>query len=327
MSILSSVPKGIIRISTVFFFLILSCCNLKSDPIPETPQPFTTPLGKVYERNKASGKALQDYQEARRAYLNDTTDADLLIWYGRRTAYLGHYEDAITIYTSGIKKFPEDARLYRHRGHRYISLRQFDKAIADLEKGAELIKGKANEVEPDGIPNAMNIPVSTLHGNIWYHLGLAYYLKQDYDNAYKAYLKCKESGENPDNLVSSTHWLYMIQRRLNNYSAADSLLLPITPELEVIENSSYHNLCLFYKGLITEEDLLPEGEASAASDAVAYGLANWYFTEEESKKIEKGMLLMTKIIEGDNWSSFGYIAAETDLSNITIRKEPGAMSE
>ncbi|MBT8280586.1 MAG: hypothetical protein KJO16_03340 [Muriicola sp.] len=327
MAVSTLVSKRTIRRSAILSVLILSSCNLKNSHVPETPQPFTTPLGRVYERNKASGKALQDYQEARSAYLNDTTDVDLLIWYGRRTAYLGNYEDAIAIFTSGIQRFPEDARLYRHRGHRYISLRQFDKAIADLEQGAQLIKGTANEIEPDGIPNAMNIPVSTLHGNIWYHLGLAYYLKQDYDNAYRAYLNCKESGENPDNLVSSTHWLYMIQRKLKNYSAADSLLLPITPELKVIENSSYHNLCLFYKGLITEKDLLPEGEASAASDAVAYGLANWYFTEEDSKKIKEGLLLMTKIVEGENWSSFGYIAAETDLSNIPFRKGPDPISE
>ena len=304
--------------------LLFSSCQTKTPSPPPTPEPFVTPLGRVYARAKASGKPLQQYLEAKAAYEKDSTDADLLIWYGRRTAYLGNYEDAIALYTRGIQRFPEDARFYRHRGHRFISIREFDKAIADLQKGAELIVGTEDEIEPDGIPNAMNIPVSTLHGNIWYHLGLAYYLKAEYEKAYEAYLKCRQSGSNPDNLVSSTHWLYMIQRRMGNDMAADSLLLPVTPELEVIENSSYHNLCLFYKGLLPEENLFPEGDPSAASDAVSYGLANWYMEEGQEKR---GLELLLKMIEGDQWSSFGYIAAESDLGRITLRKGDHVISQ
>ncbi len=303
--------------TAIWSLLILSSCKAENSHKPVTPEPFTTPLGKVYQRNKASGKSLQQYQKARAAFLEDTSDVDLLIWYGRRTAYLGNYEDAIAIYSKGIQRFPEDARLYRHRGHRYISLREYDKAINDLEQGAELIKGKANEIEPDGMPNTLNIPVSTLHGNIWYHLGLAYYLKHDYEKAYRAYLKCRQSGTNPDNLVSSTHWLYMIQRRMGNKERADSLLLPITPELEVIENNNYYDLCKFYKGLLNEKDLAQEEGSTAASDAILYGLANWHLYEGN---LEKGETLLNDIIAGDSWTSFGYVAAESDLMAMDSSK-------
>ncbi|MEY8019585.1 hypothetical protein AB8P51_02040 [Muriicola sp. SD30] len=328
MSVNSIKKEKIIAIPTLMKRLLLVCggilsmhlitsCKQENAYIPATPPPFITPLGKVYQRNIASGKALEDFQQARIAYLKDTTDVDLLIWYGRRTAYLGNYEDAIAVYSNGIRRFPEDARLYRHRGHRYISIREFDKAIADLEKGAELIHGTENVIEPDGMPNAMNIPVSTLHGNIWYHLGLAYYLKHDYNNAYRAYLNCRESGSNPDNLVSSTHWLYMIQRRLGNKTLADSLLIPIKTGLEVIENTNYYDLCKFYKGLIPVDSLTKAKEMSAASDAVSYGLANWYYHEGMG---EEAIEIWLDITERDSWTSFGYIAAESDLSNITIRK-------
>lgn len=87
---------------------------------------------------------------------------DNLIWFARRKGYLGHYKDAIEVLTAGVTKFPKDARMYRHRGHRYITLRCFDDAIVDLDKAAKLIKGKPDEVEPDGLPNAQNIPTSTL---------------------------------------------------------------------------------------------------------------------------------------------------------------------
>ena len=61
--------------------------------------------------------------------------------------------------------------MYRHRGHRYITVAQFDRAIADFEKAVALIKGTPDEIEPDGAPNPTGKPRSTLHFNIWYHLG------------------------------------------------------------------------------------------------------------------------------------------------------------
>ena len=96
--------------------------------------------------------------------------------------------DAIAIFTKGIQQFPEDARMYRHRGHRFITLRQLDLAIDDFKKAAQLIEGKEDEMEPDGMPNPRGIPTSSLHSNIWYHLGLAYYLEGKFENSLEAYM-------------------------------------------------------------------------------------------------------------------------------------------
>jgi tetratricopeptide (TPR) repeat protein len=219
----------------------------------------------------------------------------------------------------GIEKYPDEARLYRHRGHRFISIRKFDEAIADFEKAGALIQGTENKIEPDGMPNAQNIPVSTLHGNIWYHLGLAYYLKHDYKKAYKAYLKCRQSGALPDNIVSSTHWLYMIQRRLGNENLANTLLKPINMQMDIIENQSYHDLCKLYARLIPTDSLLQTGTGSPSNDAVSYGLANWYFYNNEK---EKSMEIMKEIVARPSWSSFGYIAAESDLIHYFEKVNP-----
>ena len=129
---------------------------------------------------------------------------------------------------------------------------------------SELIEGTENETEPDGAPNALNIPVSSLHGNIWYHLGLAYYLKQDWDNAYRAYKNGFDAGRNDDNRVSTTHWLYMILQRKGDPEAAAKVLDVISADMNVIENMSYHNLCLFYKGELTLSELIGENEDSPA---------------------------------------------------------------
>ena len=68
------------------------------------------------------------------AWDKNRDDVEALIWAGRRTAYLGRFRDAIAIYAEGIKRHPNDARLYRHRGHRYLTVREIDLAIADFEK-------------------------------------------------------------------------------------------------------------------------------------------------------------------------------------------------
>ncbi|MFK7812061.1 MAG: hypothetical protein AB8B59_06175 [Maribacter sp.] len=322
---MNSLKNNIIEVSMnlnkILFFVfaltfLSSCFNEKkeksaSDTISfEEKMVFTTPLGKEFALPEPSEKSLKQHKTAEEDYERNPDDIEKIIWFGRRTAYLGKYEDAIAIYSEGIKKFPKEARLYRHRGHRFISLRKFDKAIEDLEKASQLIQGSKNEIEPDGMPNAMNIPVSTLHGNIWYHLGLVYYLKHDYENAYKAYLKCRASGKLPDNIVSSTHWLYMIQRRLGNLELATKMLEPISSEMDVIENQSYHELCKLYKELIPLDSLLQTKKGSPTSDAILYGLSNWYFYNGEKEKSKE---ILENLVESSAWSSFGYIAAESDL--------------
>lgn len=293
--------------------------RVQEENVAEKQLIFTTPLGKEFMLTQPSQKLLNQYEEAKNAYEANPNDIDAIIWHGRRTAYLGRYDDAIAIYSEGIDQFPDEPRLYRHRGHRYISIRHFNEAIADLEKAGQLIQGTKNEVEPDGMPNAQNIPVSTLHGNIWYHLGLVHYLKHDYEKAFDAYLKCRDSGELPDNIVSSTHWLYMIQRRLGNTALANEMLEPISIAMDVIENQSYHDLCKLYKGLVPVDSLLQIGTGSPSNDAVSYGIANWYFYHNEKEKAAK---IMEDLVASPSWSSFGYIAAESDLLHYYGKVNP-----
>ncbi len=279
-------------------------------PAPEPTPEATSLLGEPLFAPEPSEAQLEKFVQAKKDYEAAPNDPDKLIWYGRRTGYLGRYRDAIAIITEGVKKHPQDARMLRHRGHRYISIREFDKAIADLERATQLIEGTENEIEPDGIPNARNMPISTLHGNIWYHLGLAYYLEHDWENALRAYRKCREVDTNNDNLVSSGHWLYMILHRMGRGGEAAELLGPITADMDIVENDAYHQLCLFYKGEMKLQELQANGTAGS-SDAVSYGIANWlYYSGRE----ETGLNMFKIIMEEGQWNAFGYIAAEVDLA-------------
>lgn len=249
------------------------------------------------------------YDTAKMNYEASPGDVDNIIWYGRWTAYKGDFREAIRIYTEGISKFQNDARLYRHRGHRYISIREFDRAILDFEKAAKLIEGKKDEIEPDGQPNARNIPIGTLHSNIWYHLGLTYYLKNDLAKALPIYERAVRESDNDDKLTSTTHWLYMTLRLLGKKEEAEKVLIPIQSNMNIIENKAYHQLCLLYKGILPVDSLTGETGSASSNDAVAYGVANWYYYNGNH---EKAKALYEQVLKGKVWASFGYIAAEAD---------------
>ena len=296
-------------VGSIFLILALISCNDK----PQAQQIIVAHAlnGTPLYASPPSEALIVKYEAHKKKYLANVHNMENLIWFGRFAAYKGDYEEAMKVYAGGIQKSSKDSRIYRHRGHRYITLRQFDKAITDLEKAAVLIQGTMNAKEPDGMPNARNIPVSTNHGNIYYHLGLAYYLKGRLPEALDAYLKCLETSTEPDNLVSTTHWLYMILRKLGRLKEAKEILNPITLNMDVIENTSYHQLCLFYKGVISESQLLnSQGAAAASNDAIRFGLANWYSYNGNEDQARKNM---KEIIKGKSWGSFGYIAAEAAL--------------
>lgn len=289
--------------------LTLSACAGR----PEAVSPFGEPLVPAPLPEPVQVDREAKLAEAQAALERTPDDPDALIWVGRRLAYLGRYREAIEVYSRGIARFPADARFLRHRGHRYLTVRDFPRAAADLEKAARLIAGKPDEIEPDGLPNARNIPVSTLQSNIWYHLGLAHYLQGDFEKALAAYRECLAVSTNPDMLVSTTHWLYMTLRRLGRDAEAQEVLEPIRPDLDVIENGAYHLLTLMYKG-----ELSPEGlQARAAGDldpaTLGYGLGNWHLYNGRK---DEAVRIYREVLAGGAWAAFGYLAAEADLKRL-----------
>lgn len=254
--------------------------------------------------------------EARAAVERSPEDADALIWLGRRTAYLGRYREAIEIFSRGIEKHPDDARFYRHRGHRYITVRDLDRAIADLETAARLIKGQPDQIEPDGLPNARNIPTSTLQSNIWYHLGLARYLKGDFEGALAAYREDLKVSANPDMLSATTHWLYMTLRRLGRDEEARQVLEPIHAGMDIIENQAYHRLLLMYKGELSPEELRSGASGDLDPPTLGYGLGNWHLY---NGRRDEAVRTFREVLAGGNWAAFGYIAAEADLKRLGER--------
>jgi len=245
----------------------------------------------------------------------DPTNADALIWVGRRAAYLGDYRRAIEFFSIGVQRFPDDPRFLRHRGHRYITVRELDNAIADFAAAAELIQGTQDQVEPDGQPNAMGIPTSTLHFNIWYHYGLAHYLKGEFDQAVQKYVECMAVSEHPDSKVATAHWWYMALRRIGMDTEAQDLIQGLNLDAlasNVIESGSYLELLQLYargSGEAEVTDLQDQEQAAAG-----YGYGNWRLYNGDEAGATA--IFQAMVAARSQWASFGYIAAEADLARM-----------
>ncbi len=252
-----------------------------------------------------------DLAEARADYDRSTVDADAIIWLGRRLAYLARYRDAIDVFSRGIELHPGDARMYRHRGHRWITLRELDRAIADLGHAADLVRGQPDEVEPDGAPNEYGIPTSTLQSNIWYHLALAHYLKHDFEAALPAWHEALAVSTNDDMFVATSDWLYMTLRRLGHDAEAAAVLEPIRADMRILENHAYHRRLLLYRGDLDPDALMADETEDAVQLATyGYGLGNWYLYNGDP---DRARAIFRRILEAPNWAAFGYIAAEAEL--------------
>lgn len=235
-----------------------------------------------------------------------------IIWHGRRLGYAGRYADAIDVYTRGLERYPGSYRLLRHRGHRHITLHEFDDALADLERARRLAEGEPDAIEPDGEPNPTNVARSTDKSNIYYHLGLAYYLRGEFANADRVFaMREGLAAYNDDMLVSTTHWRYLALRRLGRDAEAEKLLAPIREGMDVLENTGYYTLCKVYKGIVAGDALIPPPSVEIKESAVAYGLARWLYLGGRPRQ---GRDLLERVDASASWASFGAIAASADLA-------------
>ncbi|HLF47353.1 MAG TPA: hypothetical protein VI548_13070 [Chitinophagaceae bacterium] len=288
-------------IASITVFSQRENCEDKQHPMPV----LSDSLKNIFQKNLVS---------AENKFRYDPANAEHIIWYGRRTAYLGNYKEAIDIYSNGIKLYPQNARFYRHRGHRYITLRCFDKAISDLKKASELVSGQVDEIEADGIPNAANMPTSTLHSNIWYHLGLAYYLKAEYRKALLAFEKCTSVSDNDDMLVATLNWLNITLRKMGREKEAGQRIKEVSAAMTIIENRDYLDILLMY--ISGDDSKLVEktkNQETLSNSTLGFALGTYYLLNGKKQKARE---LFEKVVAGNQWASFGYIASEAELARM-----------
>ena len=203
------------------------------------------------------------------------------------------FKEAINAYSIGLSFDPLYDRLYRHRGHRYISISDYPKAAADLFLATQLDGEKRDS---------------------WYHLGLAFYLLRDFHRAEIAYEKAISLASSDQELISTIDWLWMTLMIQGKREEAGTLLEQVQENMNSGENSSYFERVMLYKGRRKIEDLLEFKGAQPPEIELAnqgYGLATYLFTMGDETACNT---LLKKIVENcPKKSAFGYKAAEEDL--------------
>lgn len=307
----------------VSVFFMVACSSPENqasqdEPPAKEPRVLTTLLGEPLPPKSFSDSTIKvDFEQklavAKANFEQFPDSVDLIIWYGRRLAYLGRHEEAIAVYSQGIKQFPDAYRLRRHRGHRYLTTRQIDLAIKDFGEAVALSLDQPNAIEPDGLPNAQNVPLGNDKFNIWYHFGLAHYLSGRYDRAYGAYRQCMTFSDNDDLKAATSYWLYMAAVRSGSNTVAERTLREISTSWEMIENEAYMDLLLLFKGIMSPEAIIEKATATdgTLNPTYGYGIGFYYLNKEQP---EKAYDIFQQALDGPSWESFGYIASEAEIT-------------
>jgi tetratricopeptide (TPR) repeat protein len=310
---------------TVLLLLALPVAPSAATPAPADPEVLAdapapaadaldgTPLYPAALTEEADRRLHADLAIAQAAFDSDPSEMNT-IWLGRRLAYLQRYREAVDLFSAGLERFPQSYRLYRHRGHRHITLRDFDAAIADFARAYALMPKDVTETEPDGMPNALGIPLSNTQFNVLYHHALAHYLKGEWLAAERLWRECLDYADNPDLQVATRDWLYMTLRRLGEPAAAAEVIAAIPRNIEVIEDQAYLRRLRLYRGELSPEALLADGiDDSQLLVTQGYGVANWYLYEGQP---ERAAEIRRRILGTGAWAAFGYIAAEADSHRL-----------
>src|ERR1044072_5723599 len=84
---------------------------------------YRSPAGVEYRAQADTGPIAR----AERALAADPHNVDLIIALGTQQSGARPFREAIRTFTRGIEIAPNNAVLYRWRGHRYLSVRELDK--------------------------------------------------------------------------------------------------------------------------------------------------------------------------------------------------------
>ena len=294
------------------FAISLAACTEAPPPKPEATSLLGEPL---FARQDTTGEIAR----ADSGLAAAPDDVERIIAAARVRRNWWQYRDEIALYTRAIALAPSDWRPRRFRGHRYISVREFDNAVRDMERARAL---------------------APLNWDVSYHLGLAYFVSGRFADADDEYLRClrlavdaataavdsedfrscSRNGTDPGSRVAMTEWAARALLRAGRQTEAEVLAAAIPDTLEVGENVSYYHDLLYAKGHKTAEELLNLGpDAPYRLETVGYGVATRLLVAGDTARATE---VLQRIVADPWWPGFGRIAAEADLGRFAGRVPP-----
>lgn len=236
---------------------------------------------------------------------------DSHIWLGRRLGYLARYGEAIDVFTDALERFPDSYRLLRFRGRHLARNRQFEAALADYRRAAELVEGIEDSYEPDGIINARHQYLGSYRSNIHYYLGQTSWAVGDYEATLAGMQRAAAEPlvQHDDRLVATTFWQYLALSKLGRHEEARALVQAIPDDLELVENHDYYDGLRHFKGSLSEEALLPRAGLNAK-----FAIAMQHLIDGRERLARERL---RDLVAG---SSQGYWPAETEILALEGRE-------
>lgn len=262
-------------------------CALTAAPGAAQSVQYRSPVGMEYRAQRDTGPIAR----AESALARDPRNVTLIIQLGLAQSGARQYREAIQTFTRGLALAPDNALLYRWRGHRYLSVRELDHAMDDLTRGLALD--------------------STMYG-ILYHLGIVRFARGDFEGAADAFARAQPRAPDAGELAGSTDWLWMSLARAGRVAQANAMLARRPDSLPV--DNAYTRRLRLYRGEIAPEAVITSADTEDIAIAtLSYGLGNWYLVRGDTTQARSWF---ARSIASGGWPAFGFIMSEVELRRL-----------
>ena len=250
---------------------------------------YTTTAGVIYRSLPDTGAIAR----AEQALAAEPNNVERIIALGIAQSGARQFREAIQTFTRGLRIDPKNAVLYRWRGHRFLSVRDHDRALADLNQGA-LID-------------------SSVYG-IWYHLGVLRYIRGEFAAAADAFKRGLPIAPNAVERAGSYDWQWMSLMRAGKEDGASALLKSMPDSVPVQAANAYSRRLRLYQGRIGPGEVFtPADTDDVAVATLSYGIGNWYLLRKETRRAKEWF---ERSVQSGGWPAFGFMASEAELKRM-----------
>lgn len=249
---------------------------------------YRSPAGVEYRSLADTGGAVA---RARAALDADPRNVDRIIALGVAQSGVRQFREAIETLTRGLTIAPHHPMLYRWRGHRYLSVREFDRALADLTRGVALD--------------------STNYGTL-YHLGIVRFARGEFNEAADAFRRAQPLAPEGGELAGSTDWLWMSLSRAGRHDEAKAML-DRRPDSVNVTNAYAQRLRL-YRGEVGPDQVVTAADtADVQAATLAFGVGNWFLVRGDTATAR---IWFERSVRSGGWPGFGFILSEVELRRL-----------
>lgn len=265
---------------------LILICVLAASAAAQSVQ-YKSPAGTEYRAQVDTGPVAR----AMDSLAKDSTNVQKIIALGVAQSGARQFREAIATFTKGLAIAPNDPILYRWRGHRHLSVREWDRSLADLQKGYALD--------------------STNYG-ILYHLGIVRFARGEFNEAARLFAMALPRSPNPGEQGGSTDWLWMSLMRAGRATDAQAHL-DRRPDTQPNTNAYARRIQLYRGQILPDAVITPADTGDVNVSTLAYGLGNWYLVRGDTANARAAF---ERSIQAGGWPGFGFILAEIELRRL-----------